>query len=322
MPNQNKNLHPLRQNMLERRLQEIEYLERQQARQDDFTTQLYGKRNYRGEKEDILYELNKAHEQNPSKENIFHNISSDRDTFIPAAPDEPSDFDRRKTLWENQQQWEQFMEKQTENTSFQKPPKEQNIFERLNIPDPKETFESISPYNSQNQYFYKWPQPKGASTEEWEKRNEHWRNTPRKDKNGNIIGSELRCNTVFGRELSKLGIDVAKDSNMNTIIEGMELSGDWADLPVDENGNTDHATALKLAQEGYIVAATEKGEKNGHAALLTGQERDSTTWNGKVPEVYGSVRGKTAKAEGISNHWQAKDKNNIKYKIYRYKRPI
>ncbi len=42
MPNQNKTLHPLRQNMLERRLQEIEYLERQQARQDDFTNRLYG----------------------------------------------------------------------------------------------------------------------------------------------------------------------------------------------------------------------------------------------------------------------------------------
>ena len=109
---------------------------------------------------------------------------------------------------------------------------------------------------------------------------------------------------------------------MNTIIEGMEQSGDWADLPVDKNGNTDHAIALKLAQEGYIVAATVKGEKNGHAALLTGKERDSAAWNGKVPEVYGSVNGKTAKAEGISHHWQAKDKNNIKYKIYRYKRPI
>ena len=180
----------------------------------------------------------------------------------------------------------------------------------------------MSPYEEQKRYVYRWPQPKGASTEEWEKRNEQWRNTPRKDKNGNIIGSELRCNTVFGRELSKLGIDVAKDSNMNSMIKGMELSGDWADLPVDENGNTDHAMALKLAQEGYIVAATEKGEKNGHAALLTGKERNSSTWKGNVPEVYGSVNGKTAKAEGISTHWQPKNKNNIKYKIYRYKRPI
>lgn len=131
----------------------------------------------------------------------------------------------------------------------------------MGIPDPKNPPESISASDKAKRDFYKFPQPNGQTTQEWEKKNEEWRNTPRKDKDGNIIGSELRCNTVFGRELSKLGIDVAKDANMNTIIEGMEQSGDWADLPVDKNGNTDHATALKLAQEGYIVAATEKGEK-------------------------------------------------------------
>ncbi len=57
MPNQNKTLYPLRQNMLERRLQEIEYLERQQARQDDFTSRLYGKQDYREERNNILKEL-------------------------------------------------------------------------------------------------------------------------------------------------------------------------------------------------------------------------------------------------------------------------
>lgn len=83
-----------------------------------------------------------------------------------------------------------------------------------------------------------------------------------------------------------------------------------------------NAQATQLAKEGYIVAATEKGENHGHAALLTGKERDSGTWKGRVPEVYGSVNGKPAKSEGISIHWQAKDKNNIEYKVYRYKRPI
>ena len=57
MPNQNKNLHPLRQNILERRLQEIEYLERQQARQDDFTSRLYGQEDFSHVKEKIQAEL-------------------------------------------------------------------------------------------------------------------------------------------------------------------------------------------------------------------------------------------------------------------------
>ena len=51
MPNKTTNIHPLRKHLLETRLKQIEYLERQQARQDHFTTQLYGKRNYNEEKE-------------------------------------------------------------------------------------------------------------------------------------------------------------------------------------------------------------------------------------------------------------------------------
>ena len=72
MPNQNKNLHPLRQNMLQRRLQEIEYLERQQARQDDFSTRMYGKKDFSEEKEKIKAELYSHSQQSnrlPTNEN-------------------------------------------------------------------------------------------------------------------------------------------------------------------------------------------------------------------------------------------------------------
>lgn len=154
------------------------------------------------------------------------------------------------------------------------------------------------------------------------KANEYLRNAPREDKQKNIIGSEIRCNTTLGRELSKLDINVQKGANMNTMIDGMDKSGDWANLPTDKKGNPDHKEAIKLAKEGYIVVATEKGKEHGHAAILMGKEVESGTWKGKVPEVYGSVNGKPAKAEGISIHWQAKDKNNIEYKVYRFKRPI
>lgn len=102
----------------------------------------------------------------------------------------------------------------------------------------------------------------------------------------------------------------------------MDKSGDWANLPTDKNGHPDHAKATQLAKEGYIVAATKKGAEHGHAALLTGKEQSSTKWGGKAPEVYGSVNGKTAQTQSISYHWSAVNKNNIKYKVYRYKRPI
>lgn len=86
-------------------------------------------------------------------------------------------------------------------------------------------------------------------------------NTPRKDKAGNILGSQLRCNTTFGRELSKLGINVEKDVSMNDVIDRMDKSGDWANLPTDKNGNPDHKEATKLAKEGYIVERLQKREK-------------------------------------------------------------
>lgn len=312
-------LHPLRKQYLESRLKDIDYQERQQMMQDSFTTAMYGKKDYSEERNEIMRELNgdskiqfvgEQKEESssgprftPSDETSSdsgkENTTPSDSEFTPADPDEPSDFNRRKELWEYQQRQEN--------------PDEQDIFERLNIPDPKQ-----QPENSQTQ----WKKPNGQSTEEWDKKNEEWRNKPRKDKNGNIIGSTIRCNTTIGRELSKLDIDVQKGVDMNTMIDGMDKSGDWANLPTDKKGNPDHKEATKLAKEGYIVVATEKGKEHGHAAILTGKEVESGTWKGKVPEVYGSVNGKPAKSEGISIHWQAKDKNNIEYKVYRYKRPI
>lgn len=340
-PDEDHSLHPLRRQYLENRLKDIDYQERQQMMQDSFTTAMYGKKDYSEERNEIMRELNRDSERQfvseqkeesssgspntPSDESSAdsgkENTIPSKSEFIPAEPDESSDFDRRKELWEEQNRWNQFQKLRYEGQSVAHPD-EPNAFERLGIPDPKNPPESISESDKAKRDFYKFSPPNGTSTEEWNKKNEEWRNTPRKDKDGNILGSQLRCNTTFGRELSKLGINVEKDASMNEVIDRMDKSGDWANLPTDKNGNPDHKEATKLAKEGYIVVATEKGKEHGHAAILTGKEAESGTWKGKVPEVYGSVNGKPAKSEGISHHWQAKDKNNIKYKVYRYKRPI
>ena len=314
-------LHPLRKQYLENRLKDIDYQERQQATQDDFTTRMYGKKDYAEERHNILQELNGKSAKQFANEQQEQLPSESKPTFTPAAPDEPSDFDRRKELWENQKRWDEFQKSQHEGQSVPDS-KTPNAFERLGVPDPKNPPESISEADKNRRDFYRFPQPKGQSTEAWDKANEYLRNTPREDKQQNIIGSEIRCNTTLGRELSKLDINVQKGVNMNTMIDSMDKSGDWANLPTDKKGNPDHKEATKLAKEGYIVVATEKGKEHGHAAILTGKEVESGTWKSKVPEVYGSVNGKPAKSEGISIHWQAKDKNNIEYKVYRYKRPI
>ncbi|WP_428063399.1 hypothetical protein [Candidatus Avelusimicrobium fimicolum] len=48
---------------------------------------------------------------------------------------------------------------------------------------------------------------------------------------------------------------------MNDVIDRMDKSGDWANLPTDKNGNPDHKEATKLAKEGYIVERLQKREK-------------------------------------------------------------
>lgn len=99
---------------------------------------------------------------------------------------------------------------------------------RLGIPDPKSPQESILEANKNRRDFYRFPQPKGQETEAWDKANKYLRNTPSEDKQKNIIGSEIRSNTTLGRELSKLDINVQKGVNMNTMIDGMDKSGGWA----------------------------------------------------------------------------------------------
>lgn len=317
----NEGLHPLRKQYLENRLNAIAYQERTQTMQDNFTTAMYGRKDYTEEKNNIINELNRNSTEEPTHQLNKTLSDSKEENFTPAPPDEPSDFDRRKELWEDQNRWNEFQKSRYEGQSVAQP-KEPNAFERLGIADPKNPPESIAESDKAKRDFYKFPQSNRTSAEEWDKKNEEWRNTPRKDKDGNILGSQLRCNTTFGRELSKLGIHVEKDASMNDVIDRMDKSGDWANLPTDKNGNPNHKEATKLAKEGYIVVATEKGEKHGHAAILTGNEQPSTQWKGNVPEVYGTANGKTAKNQSISFHWSADNKNNIKYKVYRHKRPI
>ena len=54
---QEYSLHPLRQQYLQDRLKQLDYLDRQQALQDDFTTRMYGKKDYSKEQKKIRQEL-------------------------------------------------------------------------------------------------------------------------------------------------------------------------------------------------------------------------------------------------------------------------
>lgn len=191
----NEGLHPLRKQYLENRLNAIAYQERTQTMQDNFTTAMYGRKDYTEEKNNIINELNRNSTEEPTHQLNKTLSDSKEENFTPAPPDEPSDFDRRKELWEDQNRWNEFQKSRYEGQSVAQP-KEPNAFERLGIADPKNPPESIAESDKAKRDFYKFPQSNRTSAEEWDKKNEEWRNTPRKDKDGNILGSQLRCNTT------------------------------------------------------------------------------------------------------------------------------
>ena len=122
-------LHPLRKQYLENRLKDIDYQERQQAAQDDFTTRMYGKKDYTEEKNNIINELNRNSTQERTSQQNKTPLASKEENFTPAPPDEPSDFDRRKKLWEEQNKWDEFQKSQHKGQSVARA-NEPNAFER------------------------------------------------------------------------------------------------------------------------------------------------------------------------------------------------
>ena len=173
-------LHPLRKQYLENRLNEITYQERIQTMQDSFTTTMYGTKNYTEEKNNIINELNRNSAQERTSQPNKIPSSSKKENFTPAPPDEPSDFDRRKELWEEQNRWKEFQKSRYEGQSAAQP-NEPNAFERLGIPDPQE---------SSREYFPHLTKPRGIfinsrnqtdkTTEEWEKEKRRMAQYPQK----------------------------------------------------------------------------------------------------------------------------------------------
>lgn len=79
-------LHPLRKQYLKNRLQELDYLERQQSHQDDFTTRLYGKKDLSMEREKIKAEL-----YYPAKQTDTMPINKDSKESFRSNQDSPFD---------------------------------------------------------------------------------------------------------------------------------------------------------------------------------------------------------------------------------------
>ncbi len=288
MPNKNITIHLLRKHLLETRLKQIEYLERQQALQDDFSTRMYGQEDFSEEKEKIKAELYPHSQQSnrlPTNENskeysqLTHNDATNAKTKpekeIPDVIQKPiNDY------------------KQAHPQQYQQ--------ERL----------QIDRENAAGGSF------RTRTLEEWQQKDKEYLN----DK-------QSHCNTAVGSLLKEKGIDWPADTEMNDIIDYMEKSSEWEKIPRQENGQLDHKTANDLAAAGETVVVTQKNPTgHGHSALLTGNNKmfTSKNWldeNGKeipIPEVKGSVGSEKTKTQHLGWHLKQQVEDQMDY--YRYKK--
>lgn len=301
MQNQNKNLHPLRQNMLQRRLQEIEYLERQQALQDDFSTRMYGKKDYSKEREKIQQELGVS--SSPQKLQVGEK-PSEQDLQAGRRSQLPGTRSPAKRFWD-------IADEQTAKENYPKTP----------IAVGKE----ISRYKREN------PDEYASYLKKWQDDQKSWQEIDQDIQDGKLSKQDISpaqwdtilnksqkelddkqdpqknpeqqpyCNIYARHRLLQQGIYMEPDKNANQMIEDMDKKGSgWEKLPkkVDEQdkptGKLDHPEAQRRAQAGGTVVATYHNPNNaehGHIALVNAEAgmKDSgqKSWNTRVPSVDG-----------------------------------
>lgn len=122
-----KELHPLRRQHLKNRLVELAYKERQQANQDDFTTRMYGKKDYATERKQILEELGQKDNtlyqgQKGSPHNEFvDNSNENNDSKY--HKDTPSVIEKEINRYkrENPEQYETYMKEIEKEKNNNKP---------------------------------------------------------------------------------------------------------------------------------------------------------------------------------------------------------
>lgn len=257
-----KEIHPIRKQHLENRLQELDYLERQQSHQDAFTTRLYGKKDFSNEKENIIKELQqgkqsvlpaiKAHNMDGVKfwQSLTRERNLDKEFGYRGIP-RPIQYaidDYRKA---NPQTYQQEKE-------------EQRQWDRdLALGKPFQT----------------------QSLEEWKK------------KDAQYTKKDAHCNTAMGSILKARGIDLPANTSMNDIIKYMKNSPEWKEIPMQEGSSEEHQLANEWAKQGHTAVFGKPAKDHGHGGVLTGnptmfESQNFIDKNGEkifVPEIEGSI---------------------------------
>lgn len=285
---QEHSLHPLRQQYLQDRLKQLDYLDRQQTRQDDFTTRMYGKKDFSEEKEKIKSELY-SHSQQSNRVSINENSKK----YF-----QPTKNDSSNAQTKPEKEIPDVIQKAINDYKQAHPQEYQQ--ERLQIDREKAAGGSF----------------KTRTLEEWQQKDKEYQKA-----------KKSHCNTAVGSLLKEKGIDWPADKEMNDIINYMDKSSEWEKIPRQENGRLDHKTANDLAAAGETVVVTQKNPTgHGHSALLTGNNKMETSKNWldekgertPIPEVKGSVGAAPIKTQHLGWHLTQQVEDQMDY--YRYKK--
>ncbi len=286
-------LHPLRKQYLENRLEQLDYAERQQRRQDDFTTRMYGRENYGEEREKILEELR-----------------SGKQSRLPDARTQDEKF------------WE-LADRQTAKEKYpQTPPKVGEEISRFRREHPKEydehmknmkddakTWDEINKDIQQGKM-----SPEQISDAQWggilEKSSKDLEAAKQQK-------TDPYCNIYARDRMLKKGIYMPPGQSANQMIEHMESHPEsFEKLPKknDADGNPtllDHQQAQDLSKKGHTVVATyhnPSDEDHGHIAIVNGKagmkKSGSEHWGTNVPSVDGYNTTEKHIIEGQSLSWQ------------------
>lgn len=308
---QTKELHPLRWQYLENRLRQINYMQRQQAHQDDFTTRMYGRTDFAQERGDILNELNSGKQSRlPNSQTNDERFwdSADRQTAQNKYPHTPPAVGQEISRYQRQNPNDYA-------ANLKKWQEDQKTWQEIDqdIKDGTLSKQDISPAQ--------WDTILRSSQQELEDKQ-----NPQKN-----INQEPYCNIYARDRLLQQGIYMEPGKNANQMIEDMnKKDSEWEKLPkkTDADGKStgklDHQEAQRRAEAGGTVVATYHSPNNtehGHIVLVNPDAgmKDSNNWGGKVPSVdgYSTDIKQITEGDSLSKQFSTQREPHMDY--YEYK---
>lgn len=327
-------LHPLRQQHLEDRLKELEYLERQQTRQDNFTTRMYGKKDYSKERDEIQQELRSTRRQPENQESQLPNWK------------ELKDLQEGKQSRSSQSPLERFWNIADEKTAQEDYPNTSSAVGK-----------EISRYKREN------PDEYASYFKKWQDDQKSWQEIDQDIKDGTLSKQDISpaqwntilntsqqelqdkqdpqkntdqkpyCNIYARDRLLNKGIYMEPGKNANQMIEAMDKKGSgWEKLPkktdAEDNptGKLDHQEAQRRAEAGETVVATYHNPNNtnhGHISIVNpnaGMKNSGRDyWDTQVPSVdgYNTQQEKVQEGEALSKQFGKDKEPDMDYYVYK-----